>query len=388
MSEVVEIIFWGSLFIIFYTYAGYPLVVFLLVKIKNAFQEQQNFPTMGLLPVTLVIAAYNEEKIIREKIRNCLELDYPEESLKLIFVTDGSTDNTCNIIKEYGNIILLHHPERKGKPAAVNRAMLQVSTPVVIFTDANTFLNSSSIKNIVIHFADPRVGGVSGEKRVKENNASGGQGEGWYWRYESLLKKLDSDLKTTVGAAGELFSMRTSLYSPLPDNTIIEDFVQSLLLCRKGYVVKYEPEAYAEEMGSLSRHDEMERKTRISAGAFQAMGMLGKLFNIFRYPVVAFLFISHRILRWTICPLSLVALLISSLYLSLDKGTVLYQVAAILQVILYLAAAAGWWLARQNRQIKVLYVLFYFVLMNFCVFTGFFRFLGNKQSVLWQKAER
>ncbi len=223
--------------------------------------------------ISLVVTAYNEESIIKEKILNTLSLDYPEDKLKIIFITDGSTDSTPYIIGSYPRITLLHHSERKGKLAAMNRVIEHINTEYVIFSDANTLLNPDCIKKIVPHYANALTGGVSGEKKVSSSN-NAVSGEGIYWKYESFLKKLDSELYTTVGAAGELFSIRTSLYTPLPENTIIEDFVQSLLLCMKGYKVKYEPLAFSQEKASLTITDEMERKIRISAGAFRAMGLL------------------------------------------------------------------------------------------------------------------
>ena len=388
MRGVVEILFWTCFFIIFYTYAGYPLLVFLLIKIKKIFRKPTYFLQSECIPVTMIIAAYNEEKIIEKKIQNCLSLDYPAGMLKLIFITDGSSDGTDTIIKGHAGITLLHEPERRGKQAAVNRAMVHVNTPVVIFTDANTLLNKRSVRYLMSHYTDPAVGGVAGEKRILQDNLPVGKGEGWYWRYESLLKRLDSSLETTVGAAGELFSVRTALYTVLPENTIIEDFVQSLMVCLKGYSVRYEPRAFSEESASLSIRDEMERKIRISAGAFQAMGLLRGLFNIPRHPVVSFQFISHRILRWTLCPLSLVLLFACSVALYFLTRGPWYGTAMIAQVIVYVSAAAGWWFARQNRRAKVVYLPFYFVFMNFCVFAGLARFLNGKHSVLWQKAER
>jgi len=389
MPDVDVILFRACFFILFYTYAGYPLMVFILVKTRNFTGKKQNFPPGECLPVTLVIAAYNEEKIIEKKIRNCLDLNYPPGLLEVLFVTDGSSDNTFNILNEYKGITVLHIPERQGKPSALNRAMIRVTTPIVVFSDANTLLNKDAIKHITGHYANPEVGGVAGEKRImKEGSGTVKRGEGLYWRYESGLKKLDSSLKSVVGAAGELFSVRSNLYTPLPDNTIIEDFVQSLLVCVKGSVVRYEPRAWAEENASLSVRDEMERKIRISAGAFQAMGMLKMLFNIFKFPVISFQFISHRIVRWTICPLALVILPICSVILYIRTGSILYGMVTFLQLILYVSAACGWWYAVRNRHIKIVYPLFYFVFMNFCVFAGLVRFLRKKQSVLWKRAER
>ncbi len=273
MLPVSETIFWVAFIIICYTYFGYPLILLILNGIKKFLKKSSATHPSTYEPVTVLVAAFNEEAIIEEKILNCLAIKYPSEKIKYVFVTDGSSDRTGDIIRKYPSIIHLHETARRGKLAAINRAMLIIDTPLVVFTDANTFVNPESIGLLVRHYADPRVAGVSGEKRVYASGADDavGKGEGFYWKYESFLKKLDSRLYSIVGAAGELFSLRSALYTTLPENIVLDDFVQSLSLCADGHVVRYEPGAVAVEKGSLSIKDEMERKVRISAGGFQAM---------------------------------------------------------------------------------------------------------------------
>jgi len=387
-----KILFWASLSIVFYSYLGYGILLWMLVKLKKIFTNPQpGQDSSSFQPaVALVIAAYNEEDYIEEKIENSLQLDYPKELLELIFVTDGSTDRTPEIIKKYPSIKLLHQPERKGKSAAMNRSIEHIDASIIIFCDANTSLNKDCIKEIVKHYGDPKVGGVAGEKKIieKDINTAAASGEGFYWRYESFLKKLDSDLYSTVGAAGELFSVRKNLFEPAPEGTIIEDFVQSLKVCTKGYVLRYEPNAYAAEAPSASIEEEMKRKVRICAGAFQAMILLKELFNVFKYPVLSFQFISHRVLRWTICPIALIVLLLSNASMVFIGTTTFYTLVLILQCGFYAMAIAGWKLANRRSRVKLLHVAFYFVFMNIAVGLGFRRFLRNKQSVLWEKASR
>jgi cellulose synthase/poly-beta-1,6-N-acetylglucosamine synthase-like glycosyltransferase len=387
----IKIIFWVSLFIIAYSYVGYGILLFTLVKIKKVFAKPSVHKDNTYEPlVTLVVAAYNEEDFIQKKMDNTLELDYPQEKLEIIFITDGSSDSTPDIIKRNNRFGLLHQPARKGKVAAMNRAIDHVSSPIVVFCDANTFLNKECIRHLVCHYQDDKVGAVAGEKKIQvtEEGKAATAGEGLYWKYESYLKKLDAELYSVVGAAGELFSVRTALFEKTAEDTIIEDFVQSLKVCLKGYVVQYEPKAYAVESGSVSMREEQKRKVRICAGAFQAMGILKELFNIFKYPVLSFQFISHRILRWTICPVSIITLLISNMFLVLMSQGLFYFVFLFLQFIFYSLAVVGWINASRNIKIKILYVPYYFLFMNISVFLGFARFLGKKQSVLWEKAAR
>jgi poly-beta-1,6-N-acetyl-D-glucosamine synthase len=189
--------FWTGLLIVFYTYIGYGIVIFLLSKIKKHkhAEEITEYPE-----VTILIAAYNEELFIENKIKNTLALDYPKKKLSIFFVTDGSTDSTPEIIRQFPAIKLFHDEKRKGKIHAVNRVMRFVKTPIVIFSDANTFLNKEAVKNIVRHYADPQVGGVAGEKRIykKASDNASGSGEGLYWKYESFLKKKDSEVYSVV----------------------------------------------------------------------------------------------------------------------------------------------------------------------------------------------
>jgi poly-beta-1,6-N-acetyl-D-glucosamine synthase len=386
-------IFWISFFIVFYSYLGYGALLFLLVALKRVLKKTSNTNSSKNRfepDITLIVSAFNEEGFMEKKIDNTLKLNYPREKLKIIFITDGSTDKTPEIVGRFQDIQLLHEAPRKGKVAAMNRAMKFVFTPYVIFSDANTLLNTDCIAEIAKHYADPIVGGVAGEKKVitGADAKAAGAGEGLYWKYESFLKKLDSEFYSVVGAAGELFSVRTDLYEQSKENIIIEDFVLSLKICMKGFIIKYEPGSFAMEDSSLSMKDEEKRKIRICAGAFQAMVILKGLFNIFKYPSLSFQFISHRILRWTLCPLCLVSLLITNIIIVIYNGGLAYQVFLILQALFYSSALLGWFYANRNIRIKSLYIPYYFFFMNVSVFIGFKRFITKKQTVLWEKAAR
>ncbi len=386
-------IFWFSFLIVFYSYLGYGALLFLLVGLKRIFKKQTNTinATDRFQPdITLIVSAFNEQGFIQKKIENTFQLSYPLEKLKIIFITDGSTDGTPEIVGRFSRIQLLHEAPRKGKVAAMNRAMKFVSTPFVVFSDANTLLNSACITEIAKHYSDPIVGGVAGEKKVMTGSdaKAAGAGEGLYSKYESFLKKLDSEFYSVVGAAGELFSVRTDLYEPAEENIIIEDFVLSLKICMKGFVIRYEPGSFATEDSSPSMKDEEKRKIRISAGAFQAIVILKGLFNVFKYPTLSFQFISHRILRWTLCPISLVFILITNIIIVIYDGGLVYQALLIVQFFFYSCALLGWFYANKEIRIKSLYIPYYFFFMNVSVFLGFNRFLLKKQSVLWEKASR
>ncbi len=388
-----KFLFWFSFIVIIYSYIGYGILLFFIVTLKKLFRPKKEKGHEGRFEpqATLIVAAFNEEDFIEKKISNTFDLDYPPEKLEIIFITDGSTDNTTAIIKRFDRIRLLHQPERKGKVAAMNRAIGFATAPYVIFSDANTLLNAGCIREIVKHYRDPLVGGVAGEKKIitSQSDQAAGVGEGLYWKYESFLKKMDSELYSVVGAAGELFSVRKDLFERTQENIIIEDFVQSLTICMKGYVIRYEPHAFAMETASPSMKEEEKRKVRICAGAFQAMVILKDLFNVFKYPVLSFQFISHRILRWTLCPLCLLILFIANaLIIALPGAPLFYRIFFGLQVLFYLLAATGWYYAHRDIRVKALYLPYYFLFMNASVFMGFNRFMKKGQSVLWEKAAR
>ncbi len=376
-----------------YSYILYGVLVWVLIIFRNfLFGKQKKVFDEGFLPrVSIVIAAYNEESIIRKKILNTLELDYPKSSLEIYFVTDGSSDDTNNILKCYEDITVLFRPERKGKVAAINHAMECVNTPFVIFCDANTFLNRACIKEIVKHYKYESTGAVAGEKKVidsSEKNNAASSGEGIYWKYESLLKKLDANFFTVVGAAGELFSMRTNLYEPVSTNILLDDFMISMNICKKGYRVMYEPAAFAMEAPSISIKEEQKRKVRISAGGFQSMYLLKDLFNVFKYGKLSFQYISHRVLRWAVCPLLLPIIFISNFVVCFSSSDKVFYFIFLAQSLFYLTAFTGWLFAQRNIKVKIFYVPYYFIFMNVALYAGFFKFMNNKQSVLWDKAVR
>jgi poly-beta-1,6-N-acetyl-D-glucosamine synthase len=381
--------FWVGVTSVFYTYLGYGGIIYFISRFRQPYRVPDHQEPADLPFVTFIVAAYNEAGFIGEKIRNTLELDYPENKLEVFFVTDGSTDETPEIIKDFPRFRLFHSPERLGKIHAVNRVMKFVKNPIVIFSDANTHLNTGALKNIVRHYQYKNVGGVAGEKKINsqaKENASGA-GEGLYWKYESFLKRKDSEVYSVVGAAGELFSLRTELYEAPEADMIIEDFYLSLLIASRGYRFIYEPDAYAMESASASVAEEWKRKVRICAGGFQAMLKLKQVLNPFRHGILTFQYFSHRVLRWTLAPLFLPIILITNIVLAVE-GNPVYIVLLALQLLFYFIAVLGFFLRDRRISITGFFVPCYFGVMNLSVYAGFFRFLRGKQSVVWEKAQR
>jgi cellulose synthase/poly-beta-1,6-N-acetylglucosamine synthase-like glycosyltransferase len=377
---------------VFYTYIGYGILLWLLVCVKRIFkgkpQKKQLPPDDELPEVTLMICAYNEQDIVDIKMENTRQLSYPK--LHVVWVTDGSNDSTNDLLARYQEVEVIYSPERRGKTAALNHGLSLVKDELIVMTDANTMLNPEAIHEIVRCFMDPQIACVSGEKRVmaRHEGQSAAEGEGLYWKYESTLKRLDSEFYSVMGAPGELCAIRRSLYEPMPENALLDDFVISLRMVDRGYKIAYTSDAYAMEYGSADLTEESKRKRRIAAGGLQSIWWLRKMMNPFRQPVVAFQFVSHRVLRWSITPIALLLLIPLNVVLVLLKGGNIYTWIWILQLLFYLAAFLGWFLEKNGKKNMFLYVPYYFLFMNLNVFQGFSYLRSHRSSGAWEKAKR
>nr|WP_320120002.1 glycosyltransferase family 2 protein [uncultured Marinifilum sp.] len=393
--KYIEITFWIALFIIFYSYLGYGILLYLIIKLRRLFGLSKPYEGNDDYEpeVTLFVAAYNEKDYVDEKVKNSKSLNYPQEKVRQVWVTDGSDDGTPDLLRKYDGVEVYHEDARGGKIGAMNRGMKFVKSPIVIFSDGNTNLGEDSIQEIVNLFKDPKVGCVSGEKRIyqKEADAAAGAGEGLYWKYESTLKKWDAELYSVVGAAGELFAIRTDLWQEVEKDTLLDDFIISLRVAMSGYTIGYNPNAYAIETASANVKEELKRKVRISAGGIQSVVRLNPLLNIFKYGTLSFQYISHRVLRWTLTPLLLLIIIPLNFALAYNSGMNLANIYTILfygQIAFYVAALIGWFLEYREIKIKALFVPYYFFIMNLSVYLGFRRYIKGNQSVKWERAKR
>lgn len=385
-----ELAFWLLIGLVFYTYLGYGILLFGIIKLRRIFKINTIVTDSSYEPeVTLVVPCFNEEDFILEKAKNSLALHYPKDKLRIIFITDGSSDRTVELLRNVDGVEVLHDNRRAGKSAAENRAMTYVKSPIVVFCDANTILNKECIKELVKHYVNPKVGGVSGEKRVmsKESDSASAAGEGIYWKYESTLKKWDYELYTIVGAAGELVSFRTDLMTDLEEDTILDDFMQSLRICKKGYRFAYEPNAYAMENSSENVKEELKRKVRIAAGGWQSMNRLKSVLNPFNGLILSFQYISHRVLRWSISALALPVIFALNIVMVVNDME-FYILMLVAQLAFYSLAGLGWILENRQIRVKALFIPYYFLIMNYAVFAGFFRWLKGSQKSTWERAKR
>ena len=388
-------IFWICTFLVFYTYIGYGMLLWVLVKLKRIVMskpKKRTLPTDDdeLPDVTFLVCAYNEQNVVDMKMKDIYQLDYPKNKLHIAWVTDGSSDNTNSYLKTYTDVDIIFTPERKGKTAALNHGLSLVKSDITVMTDANTMVNPGAIKEIVRLMQDPKVACVAGEKRVmaRHKGQAAAEGEGLYWRYESALKRMDSELYSAMGAAGELNAIRTALYEPMPENALLDDFVMSMRMVDKGYKIAYSSNAYASEYGSANLQEESKRKRRIAAGGLQSCWWLRKMMNPFRKPIVAFQFISHRVLRWSITPFALMALIPLNVALLLMKAGNVYTVIWLLQIIFYATALCGYIQEKRGNRSKLLYIPYYFLFMNMNVFAGIPYLRSHSKGGIWEKAKR
>ena len=389
-----KILFWAMLLIVFYTYIGYGILLYIIIRLKRFFRGK---PREAVLPpdeelpdMTLLICAYNEEDVVAEKMKNTLAIDYPKDKFRIMWVTDGSNDHTNELLKAYPEVDIVFSPERRGKSAALKHGLRELKTRYVAFTDANTMLNPGAMKEIARQFMDPTVGCVSGEKRVmaKKDGDMAAQGEGLYWRYESTLKRWDSELYSTMGAAGELYAIDPTLVREVPDEALLDDFMMSMYVVEAGKRIAYAPDAYAQEYGSANIFEESKRKRRIAAGGLQSIWWLRRMLNPMRQPLVTFQYVSHRVLRWSVTPVAMIILLIVNGLLSIMGAGLFYDIILILQILFYTMALIGWLSSRYGHKNKILYTIYYFVFMNINVFRGMAYLRTHGKSGAWEKAKR
>lgn len=392
---ILKLLFWALLFILFYTYLGYAMLLFLLVQIKKIFSPRKSVTVPEYEPeVCLFVTAYNEKDYIERKVKNSLELDYPREKIQYVWVTDGSSDGTPDLLQKYKNQEVYHLPERRGKMHAMNRGMQFVEASIVIFSDTNTLLNKKAVREMVACFSDPQTGCVAGEKRIveKEADVAAAAGEGFYWKFESAVKKLDAELNSAVGAVGELFAIRRELFEEVEPDTILDDFIISLRIAQKGYRIAYAPGAYAEEAASVSVKEELKRKIRIAAGGIQTLFRLKKLLNPLKFGVLSWQYFSHKVLRWTLAPFALFLLFFINLTMVWEAGAwsspSFYTFFFYFQAAGYFLALVGWYLENRRMRFKLLFIPYYFVSINYAVIRGIFRYFRGAQPASWEKSKR
>jgi cellulose synthase/poly-beta-1,6-N-acetylglucosamine synthase-like glycosyltransferase len=389
-NRAMEVLFWISLGLIAYTYFLYPAFLFVaysLVQLRSDWRyliDRRNRRVLALqddaVPgISFLIPAYNEEAHLLQKINNLREMDYPQQKVQVLFVSDGSTDATNEILNALGdpNIEMILLPHRSGKATALNQAVLQARHEILVFSDASTLFAPDALRKLARHFADAGVGAVCGALRFQASSESQ-QTEGIYWKYESMIRLMEARLGATLTASGAVYALRRGAYLPLDPRTVLDDFVIPMNARRGGYRVLYDPEAIATDFAPEGIKGEFTRRVRLATGSFASLMFL------LRVPMGGFgrfAFISHKLLRW-ILPLLLCTLLISNAALVRQSA---YAVFGLLQLSFYVWAGLGYLLRERMQGVQFVLLPYFLLAMNFAFLVGLFRCLTKQEEVIWQR---
>ncbi len=381
------LLFWAFFLVISTHYLGFPLFISVLawLRPKEVKTAAEILPSM-----TLIVAAYNEAKVITEKCQNSLKLDYPPEKLEIIVVSDGSTDETPELVASFtpSGIVSLHAPERRGKTAALNRAAAAATGEILLFSDANSFYRSDVPKKLAAWFSNPKMGGVTGRKAIlKEEERESAQGDSLFWDLESRIKTAESRLGSIPTGDGEIFAIRRSLYSPIEEDIINDDTAITLNIVRRGYRVGYESNALSEETASLTLEDDFRVKARMVSGGFQILSRYRDMLVPPR-SFFAIQFLLHKTLRH-LMPLLLMGILITNIGVAARGANLFFSYFLCLQLAFYFVAYLGYQLRKRGVSVKFLYLPVYYCYMNLAAVRGFYYFLKQTDGVsIWKKAER
>ncbi len=380
------VLFWTCLAAVGYAYIGYPLVIWALSRAFGRRGDGPAVPTPAELPrLSVLIAAYNEEAVLEDRIRNALALDYPADRFEVVVASDGSSDDTAAIVRRFqkrGVRLLDYHP-RRGKSSVLNRAFREVRGDIVMLSDANTHTDPDAALRLARWFQDPDVGVVCG-RLVLTDPETGRNVDGMYWRYETFLKCCEGRLGALLGVNGAIYAIRRELFTPIPETTLIDDVILPLRArMRTGCDLVYDRTAIAREETAPDVRSEFRRRVRFGAGGYQAMAMLWPLLDP-RRGWISLSFLSHKVLRW-LCPFALVGLAASNLALA---GQPAYRLLLTLQAAFYGLALAASYLPGQSRPARLLRLTTMFTSMNAALLVGFFRWLSNSQKAAWKRTVR
>jgi cellulose synthase/poly-beta-1,6-N-acetylglucosamine synthase-like glycosyltransferase len=387
---VAKFVFWFSILLVVYPYVLYPLVLFLTYSVTQAWRDlrylgsprnrRTETPSLSALPgVSIIVPAYNEEKVLPGKIDNLRDVDFPRERLQVIFVSDGSQDGTNQILQNLRgeNYLCILLDDRKGKANALNQAVARATNEILVFCDASTIFEVDAIKKLVRHFSDPEVGAVCGAVRYQAG-ADAQQTEGAYWKYESALRMMEARLGAILNASGCIYALRRECFSPIPQSTILEDFVIPMRARRLGFSVLYDSEAVAIEFPASTVSGEFTRRVRLAVGSFRAVG------DLVRVPwkgFTPFALISHKLLRWLV-PFFAITLLASNVMLMRSPS---YRLALAAQVLFYCWAGLGFFFYQHMRRVRYGLVPYFLFAMHLAFIVGFFRCLVGSDRAVWQK---
>lgn len=376
-----KIIFILTLFVVFYHLFFYSLILKVLSIFRK--KEDENNTILDEYPtITVICPAYNEEEKIEEKIKSFLNLNYPADKIKMVVISDDSTDKTNDIVRKYvddNNIELVVQKPRKGKVAGHNMIQSSIDSDYVLSTDANSIFHEDAVLELVktMH-TDEKIGIVSGELRLRKKNGED-SGEGIYWKFESLLKELESKWFSIIGSNGSIFLIKTKFFSKLSPGSV-DDFERTLIVLKNKHIGKYNPKAVVYEETSQKSVEELQRKVRIISQQLFAIKRNKELLNFFRFPRISWMMFSHKIVRWSLSLWSVLCF-VSSIFLGIHS--IFFAILAILQVLFYLGGLIEIKRESSGPSIKLFKIPGYFLVMNISAFLAFLKYLKGEQMATW-----
>lgn len=401
MSFLIELLFWVDLCLVAYAYVGYPALIWLAARYFGCVSAPTVLRECELPTISILIAAHNEEAVIAKRLENALAINYPRDKFQIVVASDGSSDHTAEIVRSFADrgVKLLDYQPNRGKATTLNKAWDELTTELVLLSDANTFLGPQAPRRLARWFASPDVGAVCG-RLVLVDPATGNNVDSLYWRYETFLKKCEAKLGALLGANGAIYAIRREAFLKIPPETIIDDFVIPLLAKlrhpkgphltspegrgnKTGFHLLYDEEAVAHEETPADMLDEFRRRARIGAGGFQSIGILWRLLNP-KYGWLAFSFFSHKVLRW-FCPFFMLAMMASNVALI---ELPLYRWTLAAQIAFYLVALCGRKLPGQGIPVRLVRLTTMFSSMNLALLVGFFRWISGRQRGAWTRTAR
>lgn len=372
------IIFYLALIFTIYTYIVFPIILFMIAKVFNKRDRKVQGVIKDSPKVAIICAMYNEEKIVHKKIENFLNLEY--ENIKLYIGSDGSNDRTNFILEQYStnNRIIVYKFPRRGKVYVINDLVAKADADILVFTDANSMFKADAIQHLLRHFSNKQIGVVCGRlKLIKKGQISG---EGFYWRYETTIKKLENIFNCVIGANGAIYAIRKKLVAPVPTNTINDDFTISMRVLERGYGIVFEENAIVHEEINHDDSVEFKRHIRDGAGHYRALLHLYRLLNPLKFKIF-FLYVSHRVIRWFV-PMFLILMLICPIF---TEGHILIRWLFIAEVIFYFLVVIGWLTKTKNI---IFYIPYYFIYINIALLFGFFKNIFGTQKATWDSTAR
>ena len=381
MHNTVKIIFLLTFFFVFYTYLGYPLIMWILMKLKRKSSVNKKFITPN---ISIVISAYNEEKSIQEKLENLASLNYPQDKLEVVIISDASSDKTDEIVKNFAQegklkIKFYRQPSRRGKIAGYRKVYPHLEGEIIIFTDATSILEKDSLLYLVSNFADESVGCVGGLiKYVNPAKASVGEAEGIYWKYEKKIRELESALCSLPSVSGTFYAVRKELYPYKMREWLADDLVVPIYVKKQGFHTVLDEKAICYERTVSSIKEEIAKRVRITIQNIRGLIEQKDILNPFKYGLFSLIIISHKLFRLLV-PIFLVILFVSNLFLLQTSG--IFLGLFLLQIIFYLIGAGGHFMKRQHKLINS---LFYFCLSNWAILLGIIRYLKGEKVITWE----